>query len=160
MVRAIHDVTTRINLRVALYARRQRRAEYRALFRDALATDPNPADLAIYLRALFDGWGLLLFPTSVLMIALAFIGNQLAGGSGNTVGLAVGLFLPVVCLAGQADAVWRYLQARKARRLVADGEEGVVRARRLVQIASVNDGGIALQVVAGLIATVVALSYY
>lgn len=156
----LDDVTQRINLEVALWARRRERATYLMLFREALAPDPDPADAAAYLRALFDGWGLLLFPALLVMIAVALVGHKLDGSRGNVDGFGIGLFFPVACLAGQLDALWRYATAKRARRLdSASSEAHRARAQRLLQIAQFRDGTLVLQLLAASAATLITLTH-
>ena len=157
---SVNDLTNAINLRVAVSVTGARKPEFSQIFAAAQAPDPNPIHLAMYLRALLEGWGRLMFGFIFLAIALAFVGDEMFGNAGNTVGLAVGLFPAAVCVAGGFDATVRYEFARRARRLfaAADGIQDD-RIRSLTRMATMGDGGFVLQLFVGLIVTAILVIY-
>jgi hypothetical protein len=88
------------------------------------------------------------------MIGLAFAANALFGNTGNAAGIAVGVFPMGFCLVGEFDAAWRYKVARRASRLAGIDDEHVA---RLVRKARANDGGIVLQLLGGMISSLIAV---
>jgi len=126
------------------------------VFRDALEQDPDPADLAVFLDALFGAWGVFFGVSLTLMVALAFTGDQIAGDAGNVWGLAIGAFPVGFCLVGEFVTSWRLKCARRARRFARSDSAVDKRALDLIRKARANDGGQVLQVFGGIIASVLA----
>jgi hypothetical protein len=127
------------------------------VFQDAMKPDPAPADVAVYLDALFGAWGEFAAVSVAFMVALAFTGDQIGGNAGNVWGLVIGAFPVGFCLAGEFDASWRLKYARRARRLAGPESAISERASRLIGTARANDGGVILQLLGGLIASALAL---
>jgi hypothetical protein len=154
--KSIGQLTDEINLWVLTRIRLSRASpELVALYRGALSREPDPDDLRLYFRALSGAWSLLFWLAALVMVALAFIGDQIGGSGGSLRGLALGLFPMAFCLTGELDAAWRFHCAKRAQRALTEGSR-----EQLVRLARKTFGGVVLQLLAGLLATLIALAVW
>ena len=119
------------------------RTENRRMLENAVSRSPDPVCLYLYLTRLVIAWSTFVLPFGVLMVGISYLGDRLGAAH---VGLAVGLFPNVFCLAGGADALWRRPFAKRARTLyLAAGHRLDPETRELIRIARANDGTLLLQ---------------
>lgn len=116
--------------------------------REGLRVTATPIELYAYLTTLSVAWSSLILPACLFTLGAAYLGNRIDGSGGNTLGLAIGAAPVVFCFVGAADATWRRRFAKIAyRRYVRNEFTLDERTRRLVRIATVNDGTLILQIV-------------
>jgi hypothetical protein len=158
---AIDRWSDSLNFRVAsLQSSRRLRDGALTQLRLGVLPDPDPLYFAIYTRSVLNGWEALMLPSTLLMIGLAYVGDRIGGREGSTIGLALGLLPTGACLVGIFDAAWRHRYAKNASRLFIEAGDVVDdRVRRLIRIARTRDATIVLQVLGGVIAAVIALTY-
>jgi hypothetical protein len=80
----------------------------------------DPDDRVLYARLVAGGWVVLGLLCGLAMVGLAFVGEMLAGHSGQTVGLTAGIGTAFFCIAGALYAtsrmLWAYRLPALARR--------------------------------------------
>ena len=92
------------------------RDELRRLIPESAASDSEPDDLIFYLNGVVTAWCLLAVVCSLASVAVAYVGDEVAGRAGQTAGLTIGLSLCFFCLAGAVSGIWHSLFAYEARR--------------------------------------------
>jgi hypothetical protein len=117
------------------------REQVLAQVRDEADEAADPDDRILYARTVAGGWVVLSFVCGLAMVGLAFIGETLAGRSGQTVGLATGLGATFFCLSGALYASWRMLWAFRLRITAnqhGSENENVTRAARNVTLRNAS----------------------
>jgi hypothetical protein len=127
---------------------------------EVVAGESKDPDLLLdYLNGVSAAWFIPLPVFILLMVALAYLGDVLAGVQGRHIGTAIGAFPCVVCVVGGLDAAWRLPFARQASRRFAASQTLDPQSRRLIAIARLNDATVVLQfLIAAGVAVVVAMS--
>lgn len=136
---------------MARWSARRRNVDHDAAFQAALAGDPDPTNVYIYLTYVWGGWTTLFGNFALISVGLAFAGHFLDRTAGGLRGFAVGSLVSVACLVGMVDNGWRRILAERACRPQTAAND----AARLIRTArSANNIGIMLQAVGGLLAAV------
>jgi hypothetical protein len=118
----------------------------------------DPGDgLVTYVLGVAFAWIVLGIVATLLMVAAAYVTDQIAGQSAVNVVLAIGLGLAFFCVAGAFDASFRSLLARVARRRYNRYGLGDARHKRLANWARPRNSGLILQALVGLFAGLLAI---
>lgn len=127
--------------------------EVREGVREYLSTQPglDPEDVIVYVYGVTTAWCVLAVGFSLLSVALAFVGDQIDGPSGRTVGLTIGMAACFFCLTGAVNAIWRQVFAYKARRCYRRHGLGDPRCRRTADRALPRNSSLIAQTAVALL---------
>jgi hypothetical protein len=115
--------------------------------------DPNADtnDMLVYVKGVIVAWYALAIFFGLLMVAIAYGGDQLQGKSGRDLGLSIGLGLSFFCATGGLDATWRSFFAYAARRRLQRNGSTDERYQRAMQRARPRNGSLVLQALVGIV---------
>jgi hypothetical protein len=119
--------------------------------------EASPEERVFYLRSIVSGWFTFSVLCGFLMVALAWLGDQVAGNHGRNTAIAVGAAGVVFCLSGGVYATWKLLYAVLAKMRLRAADSGDVRFRRYARRSEPTSRSLIPQGLAG-VATLLVLA--
>jgi hypothetical protein len=136
-------------MRPFVRAQGNRDLEELSFLEDALDPESSADELYYFYEFLATVWVLASMGIGLVCVGIAYLLARFDGGEGQSLGLAIFLFVVCFCLAGACDAAWRFYVLSAVRRYYRPANRYLDSSHRLVRLVRRNDTTLLLQIAAG-----------